>query len=102
NGFEANGHFYVSSHGINTEVSESVWRQNRLLGQLMLALWPLAMLSMGYLLIRYLFPAFMLGANHNKYAEERRRAVDFVSTSGPPLASISCSGKLGGVFIRGP
>lgn len=102
NGSEAGGHFYVSSHGVNTEVPESIWRQNRFLGQVMCVLWPLALLSMGYLLFRYFFPAVMFGGNHTKYAEELKRTVESVSTSGSPLASVSCSGQLGGIYIRGP
>lgn len=86
----------------NSVYIEALHSQNHLLNRVLCFIWPLAMLSMGYLMFRYFFPMIMFGGNHLKYAEERKKVVESVSTSGAPLASFVCSGQLGGVYIRGP
>ena len=70
--------------------------------RILLILGPLAMLVIGYSLVRYLFPALMFGGNYILHGEERKKVVEDVRSSGPPIASIRCAGQLGGVRITGP
>lgn len=52
NGYEQQGHYYVSGHGDYIEVSKADWDANRLRGMLGLSGWAVAFVIMGYLAIR--------------------------------------------------
>ena len=98
NGYERDGHYYVSSQGRATEVSETQWRLSRLHA---ISIWithPLAMASMAYLLFKHVFPSMMYRATNGELAE----AEQAVRGSGTPLASISCGGRIGNMNYRGP
>lgn len=98
NGYENNGKYFVCAHGKCKEVTETVWRINRLHAISVLITHPLALISMGYLLLQYFFPAMM-------YGEERKILKDKVSTvskSRIVIEPTKCSGKIGWVSFRGP
>ena len=100
NGYERDGHYYVSSQGRATEVSEIQWRLSRLHA---ISIWithPLAMAAMAYLLFNHVFPSMMYRATNRELAE----AEQAVRRSGTPLASICCGGRIGNgnMNYRGP
>lgn len=102
NGFVQNGHFYVSSHGVTTEVSEEAWRWNYFQGQSLPATHGLAMLSIAYFLFRYVFPAMMSINTSPARSGERQKVVAAVEGSGVAVATVSCGGRIGSLYFRGP
>jgi hypothetical protein len=105
NGYERDGHFYLSSRSIDDidkEVPEATWRQARLHGESVFVTVALAMFSMAFLVFRYGLPTMMFGGNYKQTREERQKAVDDVRASGPPIASLISSGRVGGVYVQGP
>ncbi len=98
NGYEQNGHYYVAGHGNTAAVSEAQWRQSRFQAFSVLITFPLAILGLAYLLLRYIFPAQLYRGPRAAFAT----AVRDVRASGPPLAAVRCSGTLGGLELSGP
>lgn len=74
NGHVTNGHYYVASHGILTEVSQAVWTVSRIHAVVTLVSWPLVMLAMAFLLFRFVFP-FMMAGKAPGQASERVMAI---------------------------
>lgn len=98
NGYQANGHFYVSDHGRSTEVPESEWRINRLHAISIFVTHPLMLAAIFYLLLSDKFPKMMFRGQ----SEERERKEREVRMSGTPSVSFSCAGKIGTLRFGGP
>lgn len=98
NGYQANGHFYVSSHGHSTEVSPSEWQENRTQAISLFLTHPLAMAALFYLLLNDIFPRMIFRG----LTEERERKEQEVCASHTPQASFSCGGKIGFLNFGGP
>jgi hypothetical protein len=99
NGYISSGRYYVSSHGVDTEVSEAAWRHNRELGQWMQIVFPLGFLGMGYLVLGIVLPYFMFPSN----PQDRDASVQEVLSTGQELVSLhGVGGQVGAVHMRGP
>ena len=97
NGYEREGHFYISSHGDTKEVDERTWRYNRIHAISVFLTHPLGMLAMGYLLVQYMFPAFIFRGTREARAESERA----VRSSGAPWATFRCGGRVGSLNVGG-
>lgn len=97
-GREADGHFFVSQRGRETEVSQADWRWNRQLGVVAMTTFPFGVLASVYLVIGVALPAFVFAAT----AEEREKRFREVLTSGPAEAKGTCGGSIGWVGLGGP
>jgi hypothetical protein len=95
NGYVRDGHYYVTNHGQAREVTREEWEHCRTHSLSVFVSHPLAMLGMAYVLFAFVFPSLMGRA---QAATPQR--VEAVRTSGPELASTSCSAKIGSVNIR--
>jgi hypothetical protein len=98
NGYEAGGHFYVSSHGHTTEVSEAEWRWSLFQAQSVCITHPLGMLAMAYLLFQYIFPAVMYGGRNSTAVGLAQQ----ITQTAVPRASVQCGGQIGMMNFRGP
>jgi hypothetical protein len=94
NGFERNGHYFVSAHGADTEVSQSQWLLSRTLGVLTYVTFPVAFAAMAFLLFSYVFPYFMYGTAGGRPDAARVREIE---ATGRILASSGSGGRLGDV-----
>jgi hypothetical protein len=74
NGHVTDGHYFVASHGTYTEVSQAAWTASRIDAIVTLLSWPLVMLSMAFLLFRYVFP-FMTSGKAPTHASARVAAL---------------------------
>ncbi len=81
NGHVTDGHFYVTSHGTDTEVSQAVWTASQIHALVTLLSWPLVMLAGAFLLFRYIFPFLMSGKAPGQASER----VAALRASGTPL-----------------
>lgn len=61
NGRVTDGHYYVASHGTYTEVSQAAWTASRIHAVVTMLSWPLVVLSMAFLLFRFVLPFFTSG-----------------------------------------
>jgi hypothetical protein len=98
NGFVRDGRYYLAQHGSNTEVSQAIWEQIRVHE---LGIWlgvPFVVVSYGYLLFTFAFPAVM-GLRQGGEVNERVQAV---RTSGERLAAGRCAGSNAGVSYGWP
>jgi hypothetical protein len=95
NGYARDGHYFVSSHGDDTEVAASEWIANRNLGLVAYATFPFAMLAAAILLFRYVFPFFMSG--RAMYAQDQAR-VEHVRRSSDLIATSGSGGRIGEVY----
>jgi hypothetical protein len=93
-----NGHYFLNNHGTYTEVSRDAWEWSRLHEISTFLTHPLAMVSMGYLLFRFAFPAMM--GSVDPVATSGDAAS--IRSSGPPLATGRTSGRIGGLTFGGP
>jgi hypothetical protein len=97
-GDHSDGHFYLSDHGVKTEVTEEVWRHSRWHSLSVAVTHPLGMLAMACLLFQYIFPALMF----------RGPKADIAATEvgvrerGPALATTRCGGRIGAVNMSTP
>jgi hypothetical protein len=92
NGHVTDGRYFVASHGTYTEVSQAAWTASRIHATVTLLSWPLVVLSMAFLLFRYVFP-FMISGKAPGQASAR---VDALRSSG----SLLWQGWPGGVAGR--
>jgi hypothetical protein len=93
NGRVVDGHYFVASHGSYTEVTADQWNLSRLHGIAMFISFPIGMVSMAYLLFRYVFPFLMTG----RVAGPASPRVAVIEGSGAPVWSGSPGGVMGGV-----
>ena len=93
NGRRANGHFYVSNHGKETEVSQQQWNLSRWQAVSLIVTHPLAMGAMFLLILKHEFPKKMFRGS----AQERAQTVQEICASGPLQTEFGCSGKIGPV-----
>jgi hypothetical protein len=96
-GYSKDGHYYVTEHGKSKEVSESDWRHNKKHAHSVLITHPLAILSMGYLLFQFVFPAMV-------YRGNRKNIEEMASTLSRSnlIAKLTCGGRIGWMNFRGP
>jgi hypothetical protein len=97
NGYELGGRYFVGNHGRYTEVSREEWERSRIHGRSIAITHPLMMAAMGFLAFALIIPAFMGQAR-----PDTNSRVERVRASGPPIASTSCSGRIGMVNVSGP
>lgn len=90
-GYIRNGRCFVGSHGAYKQVPCEDWERSRIHGISVLVTHPLAMISMGYLLFRFVFPALM----GRRRAKEIADRAQLVQGSGAELASARCGGQIG-------
>jgi len=98
NGFVRDGGYYLAQHGTYTEVSQTIWEQIRVHE---LEIWlgvPFVVVSFGYLLFTFAFPAVM-GLRQGGEVNERAQAV---RTTGAQLAARRCAGSIAGVSYGWP
>ncbi|MDQ3930814.1 MAG: hypothetical protein M3328_16920 [Chloroflexota bacterium] len=50
----------------------------------------------------YLWPWLIFGGRREARSEQRQLLVEEVRASGPLLATLTCSGQIGGMYARGP
>ena len=98
NGYERDGHFYVSSHGHAKEIDEETWRRYRAHAISVFLTHPMGMLAIGYLLLSYAFPAFIFRGTSAARAETEHA----VRSSGTPWVTFRCGGKIGRLNVGGP
>jgi hypothetical protein len=91
NGSIRDGHYFVVSHGSSTEVDRATWEWSRIHALSLFVTHPLAMVGMGYLLLRVVFPLFITSGG----AREARPRVEMVKASGEMIAGAQCGGRLG-------
>lgn len=94
NGYVNGGHYFVSSHGSDTEVSQGLWTLSRIHGVAMMISVPLGMFAMAFLLFRYVLPFLMTGSTPGR-SDVRVAAI---RASGMPLWSGAPGGVAGGVY----
>jgi hypothetical protein len=99
NGFARDGHFYVTSHGSQTEVSEATWVWSRVHAASVVITHPLALAGMAYLLLQFVFPSMMLGRTSQTATDDR---AQLIRSSGPLLTSARTAGRVGQVSFSGP
>jgi hypothetical protein len=98
NGFVRNGRYYHTQHGTYSEVGQAIWEQIRLHE---LGIWlglPFVVVSFGYLLFTFAFPAVM-GLRQGGEVNERVQAA---RASGERLAAGRCAGSIAGVSYGWP
>jgi hypothetical protein len=91
NGFVRDGHYFVTSHGLATEVDRATYEWSRFHAVSVFVTHPLALVGMGYLLLRVLFPLFITSGG----AREARPRVELVKASGEMIAGAQCGGRVG-------
>jgi hypothetical protein len=94
NGHAENGHYFVSNHGRDHEVTAEEWARSRRHAHSVMVSHPLAMIGMAYLLFTFVFPRAL-----GRAGPETPGRVRSVAESGPLVASISCSGKVGSLSL---
>jgi hypothetical protein len=97
NGSVRDGHYYVSSHGVVTEVSPAEWRWSRAHGISVIGTHILTMGGMAFLLFRVFFPAMLPSQSPD---DSTRLAA--VRASGPEIAGGRIAGQLGDLRLSGP
>lgn len=102
NGNERNGHYYVSSRGNNIEIPKAEWEQNRTQGMILLTTWPLAFASIGYLMMRHVFPFVVSTRKYRARPKGRAEAVEEIVRSGQVLASVRTQGQMSAVHSLSP
>jgi hypothetical protein len=96
NGYAKDGHFFVSEHGVVTEVSQSDWEHNRVHSISELVSLVLFMLGLGYIFLQM----WRLDTPYRGGLEAGRQLVLQLSRS-PLLSEMRCGGKLGGFWSGG-
>ena len=91
NGYVRDGHYFVVSHGSATEVDSSTWEWSRIHAMSVFVTHPLALVAMGYLLLRVVFPIFITSGG----APVARPRVESVKASGQLIAGAQCGGRVG-------
>jgi hypothetical protein len=91
NGFVRDGHYFVTSHGSATEVDRATYEWSRFHAVSVFVTHPLALVGMGYLLLRVVFPLFITSGG----AREARPRVELVKASGEMIAGAQCGGRVG-------
>lgn len=97
NGTIRGGHYYVSSHGALTEVSQGQWYWSRAHAISVFGTHLLAMVGMAFLLFRVFFPAMLPSPS----PDDAERLVA-VRASGPEIAGGRVAGQLGDLRLSGP
>lgn len=92
------GHYFLMNHGVYTEVSQAVWERLQLHEVTVFVLFPLALLSFAYLLVRHVMPA-LAGLRQGPVVDERVRAV---RASGGILAGGRYAGSIAGFRLGFP
>lgn len=88
NGYVRDGHYYVSEHGVDTEVSRSEWKMSRTHALSVFLTHPLALLGMAYLLTRYVYSSVAYGD-----LETMSKTVHDVRNSGPVITQARAYGS---------
>jgi hypothetical protein len=97
NGYEANGHYYVSSHGKTTEVSREDWQASEQHATRVFVTHPLGLVAGGYLLFAFVFP--VLAGRRGPDADARLAKVQ---ASGDARAAARCGGSIAKLRMSGP
>lgn len=97
-GYARDGHYYVTDHGHVREVTAAQWRWSRRQMRSLIVTVPLTMVCLAFLTLRFVYPRLMFRAGGAALAATARA----VQGSGPPLASVRCGGRVGGLRYNGP
>jgi hypothetical protein len=98
NGYQKDGHFFVSDHGHTTEVDEAIWRRNRLHSNSVFVTHLLALLPAGYLIFQVVFPKFLFRGDEESLARTERQ----VRQSGLVRTPVRCGGRIGNLNFSAP
>ncbi len=98
NGFVRDGRYFVGSHGTYTEVSRAAWEWSRVHAISLFLTQPLALASMAYLLIGFIFPSMITPRS----AAAGTGRVQQVRESGPAIAAGRTAGRIGMLRLGGP
>lgn len=98
NGFVRDGHYYISSHGVTTEVSKATWDWSRFHSLSIFVTHPLGFVGGATFMLLIAFPA-MAGGTSN--AGSRARRAGWVVAGRPLMATGRCRGSTGRVRLGG-
>jgi hypothetical protein len=100
NGYAQNGHYYVSSHGTTTEVTEEEWSKSLWLHQTMFYMAPVAFLAMGYFAIAHMIPFFMYGGTGSAARREKAKLLATeIAETGDLIVDARCSGEVSSLRV---
>jgi hypothetical protein len=88
NGFVRDGHYYVSAHSVDTEVSQTAWEWSRAHATSVLITHPIAMVALFYFMFRFVMPR---GAERGAGS---RPAINVPEVNGPRYRAAGVPGSI--------
>jgi hypothetical protein len=99
NGYAANGHYFVVSHGVYRKVSKESWDWSRVHAVSVLVTHPLAIAATAYLVVFVLTEFLSVGMTNLRSTRDAQERINAVRASGPVRASAHGYGKVGQVYF---